>query len=224
MKKIYLILTAAVGMTITSCTSNDFLGEVDPNPQTVNDGSIRFGTGTKGITRADHIGADAADMLGEKFYVGGYKYDGTKYVTVFDNYKVEWDDNTAGTTTDNTSDWKYVGVTNPGFTGHISGEQTIKYWDYAASYYNYVAYSPGKGNTLIVSGTPSANQILATAIDPNTNALWTAAYTLQGSADDLAECYIADLITAKESGATSPDINYNNEACDGRFQRKLSSW
>ena len=109
----------------------------------------------------------------------------------------------------NTSDWKYVGLTNPGFADHISGAQTLKYWDYSASFYDYVAYSPGKGNTLIVSGDPSANQILATAIVPTT--LTTAAYTLKGTATDLAECYIADLITAKESGAASPDINYNNE-------------
>lgn len=211
MKKFYLILAAAVGMTITSCTSNDFLGEVDPNAQTIKDDAIHFGSSFKTMTRADHVGADAADMLGEKFYVGGYKWDGTasEYVTVFDNYLVQWGVNTAETTTDNTSDWRYVGLTNPGFADHVSGTQTIKYWDYAASYYNYVAYSPGKGNTLKVTGTPEVNEILATAIDPDN--LTTAAYTLQGSATDLAECYIADMITAKESGATSPDINYKNE-------------
>lgn len=207
MKK--MLFFAAIALAaLGSCTSDEFVGE--NNPQEANASEvINFGGSFKAITRADHVGADAADMLGQKFYVGGYKNNGSAYTPVFDNYKVEWDDNTAGTTTDNTSDWKYVGVTAPGFTDHISGSQTIKYWDYAASYYDFVAYSPGKGNTLIVTGTPSDNQILATAIAPST--LTTAAYTLQGSATDLAECYIADLITAKESGASSPDINYNNE-------------
>lgn len=207
-----LFLAAFAFMALASCTSDEFVGE-NTSPTTSNaDGAISFNSSSKTITRADHVGADAADMLGEKFYVGGYKNDGSAYTTVFDNYKVEWDDNTAGTTTDNTSDWKYVGVANPGFASHISGTQTIKYWDLAANYYDFVAYSPGKGNTLIVTssdGHPATNEILATAIDPTK--LATAAYTLQGSATDLAECYIADMVTAKESGASTPDINYRNE-------------
>ena len=204
-----LFLAALAFVAMASCTSDEFVGEnTSPTPSKT-DGAISFNSSSKTITRADHVGADAADMLGEKFYVGGYKNDGSAYTTVFDNYKVEWDDNTAGTTTDNTSDWKYVGVTNPGFAGHISGDQTIKYWDNAASFYDFVAYSPGKGNSIIVSGNPGSNEILATAIDPTT--LKTAAYTLQGSATDLSECYIADLVTAKESGASAPDISYRNE-------------
>ena len=177
------------------------------------DGSINFNLNVPSLTRADHVGADAADLLGEKFYVGGYKWDATasQYVTVFDNYKVEWEQNTAGKTTDNTSDWKYVGVTNPGFASHISGTQTLKYWDYAANFYDFVAYSPGKGNSLIVAaseGHPAANEILATAIAPTT--LTTAAYTLQGSATDLSECYIADLVTAKDGGS-GKDVDYKKE-------------
>jgi hypothetical protein len=208
MKKI-LLFAATVGMVLTSCTSNEYLGEIDPNAQAVNDGSIRFGGSFKAITRADHVGADAADMLGGKFYVGGYKNDGSDYTKVFDNYLVQWGANTAETTTDNTSDWRYVGLNALGFTGHVSGLQTIKYWDFAASYYDFVAYSPGKGNSIIITGDPGSNEILATPIVPTT--LTSAAYTLKGSAADLAECYIADLITAKESGASSPDINYNSE-------------
>ena len=201
---------AALAITaLVSCSESDYLGDEKPSSVSNDVGAISFNLNVPAITRADHVGADAADMLGENFYVGGYKYVGSAFVDVFDNYKVEWDDNTAGTTTDNTSDWKYVGVTAPGFTNHVTGTQTLKYWDYAASYYDFVAYSPGKGNSIVISGDPNSNQILATAIASST--LTTAAYTLQGSADDLAECYIADLITAKESGATTPDINYKDE-------------
>ena len=210
------LLFAAIALTaLASCSDNSFVGDESLLQGGANgDGSISFNLSTAAATRADHVGADAADMLGETFYVGGFKNDGTGltgYTTVFDNYKVEWEQNTAGKTTDNTSDWKYVGVTNPGFASHISGTQTIKYWDYAASYYDFVAYSPGKGNSLIVAaseGHPAANEILATAIAPTT--LTTAAYTLQGSATDLAECYIADLVTAKDGGS-GKDVDYKKE-------------
>ena len=209
------LLFAAIALTaLAGCSDNSFVGDESPQGSLTGDGSISFNLSTAAATRADHVGADAADMLGETFYVGGFKNDGTGltgYTTVFDNYKVEWEQNTAGKTTDNTSDWKYVGVTNPGFASHISGTQTIKYWDYAASYYDFVAYSPGKGNSLIVAaseGHPAANEILATAIAPTT--LTTAAYTLQGSATDLAECYIADLVTAKDGGS-GKDVDYKKE-------------
>ena len=220
MKKKNLLLAALAITALAGCSDDSFVGE-QTQQGTNEQETIGFSLNIPAITRTDHVGADAANMLGEKFYVGGYKWDPTagtgssgEYVTVFDNYLVQWGANTAGTTTDNTSDWKYVGVTNPGFADHVTGAQTLKYWDYSASYYDFVAYSPGNGNTLIVAsseGHPADNEILATAINPNTSALGTAAYTLQGSATDLAECYIADLITAKESGASAPDINYRAE-------------
>ncbi|MBE6254990.1 MAG: hypothetical protein E7105_05680 [Prevotella sp.] len=212
MKKKYFILAATAITMMVSCADEKFVGDENLLGAGNGEEAISFGSGFKTITRADHVGADAADLLGGKFYVGGYKNNGSAYTTVFDNYLVQWEANTAATTRDNTSDWKYAGLTNPGFADHISGAQTIKYWDYSASFYDYVAYSPGKGNTLLVAeseGHPTTNEILATAIAPTT--LTTAAYTLKGSATDLSECYIADLITAKESGAASPDINYNNE-------------
>ena len=208
MKKHLFIATALVALA--SCTSNDFVGEDTSSTTNQSEqAAIAFGTGVNSITRADHVGADAADLLGEKFYVAGFKNDGTNYTTVFDHYLLEWAANTAGTTTDNTSDWKYVGSTALGLDGHITGSQTIKYWDYAASYYDFVAFSAGKDNTIIASGDPSSKNILATAVVPTT--LTTAAYTLKGSAEDLANCYIADLVTAKKSGATTPDINYQDE-------------
>lgn len=204
------LLFAALALTaLAGCTEDTYTGDQSPQGSS-GDGSINFNLSTAAVTRADHVGADAADLLGGKFYVGGYKNDGSAYSTVFDNYLVQWGANTAGTTTDNTSDWKYVGLTPLGFTGHITtGAQTLKYWDFAASYYNFVAYSPGKDQSIIITGTPGSNEILATAIDQAN--LTTAAYTLQGSATDLGECYIADLITAVKSGASAPDVNYKDE-------------
>lgn len=208
MKK-QLFIAAAALLALVGCSSDDFVGDQSQQAASESGGVIGFNLNIPTVTRTDHVGADAANMLGGKFYVGGYKNDGSAYSTVFDNYLVQWGTNTAGTTTDNTSDWKYVGLTNPGFANHVSGAQTLKYWDNSASYYDFVAYSPGNGNSLIVSGSPSSNEILATAIAPTS--LTTAAYTLQGSTTDLTECYIADMITAKEYGATSPDINFRAE-------------
>ena len=213
MKKKNLLLAALAITALAGCSDDSFVGDQEALNAGINgNGEITFGSTFKAITRAgDHVGADAADLLGGKFYVGGYKHDGSAYSTVFDNYLVQWGANTAGTTTDNTSDWKYVGLTPLRF--HItSGDQTIKYWDFAASYYNFVAYSPGKDQSIIIAsseGHPTTNEILASAIDQNN--LETAAYTLQGSAVDLGECYIANLVTAKKSGASAPDINYKDE-------------
>lgn len=210
MKTKYFILAATAITMMASCADEKFVGDPTLQGAADGEGAISFGSGFKAITRADHVGADAADLLGGKFYVGGYKNDGSAYSTVFDHYLVQWGANTAGTTTDNTSDWRYVGLTPLGFTGHItSGDQTIKYWDFAASYYDFVAFSAGKNQSIIITGTPGTNEIKATAIDQEH--LTTAAYTLEGSATDLSECYIADLVTAIKSGATSPDVNYKAE-------------
>ena len=222
MKKIYLILAAAVGMTITSCTSNEYLGEMDPNAQTINDGSIRFGTATKGMTRADHVGADAASLLNNKFIVGGFKgtydYSGTPTVEnvtvatgkVFDNYIVQWGANTAGTTTSNTSDWEYVGITAAAPSGIAGNNQSIKYWDYTASQYDFIAYSTGNAS-IVTSGTAAeaiaASNVLVTAITPTTAK--TSAYTLAGKAEDLAKCYIADMVTVYKDGTDG--MHYQDE-------------
>ena len=212
MKKNYLLAIALAIMTMASCSDDNYVGDQEAlNSSGDGNGEISFGGGFKAITRADHVGADAADLLGGKFYVGGYKHDGTNYSTVFDHYLVQWGVNTAGTTADNTSDWKYVGLTPLGFTGHItSGAQTLKYWDFAANYYDFVAFSAGKDQSIIITGTPETNQILATAIDQAN--LMTAAYTLTGSATDLGESYIADLVTAVKSGAGSQQVNYKSES------------
>lgn len=196
MKKVYLILAAAVGMTITSCTTNDYLGDVN-NDQAINDGSIKIGAGFKALTRADHVGADAAAMLNKKFIVGGFKGDGTTMTQVFDNYTVEWEANTAGNTASNTSDWEYVGKT-PAPTSKISGAQTIKYWDYSASQYDFAAFSTGKVVTVNTEGTASAGVIVITPIAQKIESSQYKGprYLIKGFADDLAKCYISDLVTA----------------------------
>ena len=209
MKKFYLILAAAVGMTITSCTTNDFLGDVDPNAQAVvNDGSIRFGTATKGMTRADHVGADAAGLLGEQFVFAGQKTNATPASQlVFDQYYANWKANTANTTESNSNSWEYVGYTPYGVgnsaisTLPTGSTQTIKYWDYATKQYDFAAYSLGLGAD--DDDNPSTPNTHATATKIDMDNLTTAAYTLNGSVNELAACYISNLVTAYNRDAVN---------------------
>lgn len=193
MKKLFFLAAAITVMA--SCADEKFLGE-DPGTQPENgtDGAIMFGSGFKAVTRADHVGADAASLLNNKFIVGGFKGDGSTMTQVFDNYTVEWAENTAGKTTSNTSDWEYVGKT-PAATSKISGAQTIKYWDYSATQYDFAAFSTGDVATVNTSGTASDGVIVITPIKITSPYLGPS-YVIKGYAADLAKCYISDMVTA----------------------------
>ena len=188
MKKFYLVLAAVTGMTLASCTQNEYVGEVAT--QKAGSEAIGFGGGFKAVTR-DTYGADAASSLGNKFIVAGVKGDGTGtgQQDVFMSYSVEWEANTAGTTESNTADWEYVGKTN---NFNTSLAQAIKYWDFSATAYDFCAYSVGTGTTT-ATGTAISYADAA-----------TGAYTLTGSLDELAQCYITDMKTV-------PQANFKNE-------------
>lgn len=195
MKKIYLILAAALGMTFTSCTTNDYVGDVSPTSQEVNDGAIRFSTSSSALTRGDFTGAEAADKLKNQFVVGGFK--GSTSVattTVFDNYNVQYLTNTANTTESNTNNWEYVGLDPNSLTTITSaGKQTIKYWDYSAAQYDFIAYSLGGGTAT------------ATTITPSTATSSTGgAYTITGTTEQLSKVYIADLATVLKANYNQP--------------------
>ncbi len=143
MKK-YLIF-AASALALASCSSDDFLGE---NPGTAQNATtaINFGGEAGKITRGttSNEGTDPVKLNGQ-FKVYGVKKVGDFWQRVFKDYSVWYD---ANNTTSNTNGWEYVGKKNT--TGHGIGnitlngpeDQTIKYWDYSASEYNFVAGSP----------------------------------------------------------------------------------
>lgn len=196
MKK-YLFF-AASALALASCSSDDFVGDNSGNLHGTTNGEIAFAGGTAKITRAgNHVGADAAELLGKKFIVAGFKgeklNDGIVTNKVFDHYTVEWKANTAGTTADNTSDWRYVGLQPQTGLATVTGDQTIKYWDYSTGQYDYIAFSTGTAN-LVTETEPTNGEVKVTKVDA-TKAK-TAAYTIKGTAVDLSNCYIADLITA----------------------------
>ncbi|MBR6893390.1 MAG: hypothetical protein IKN15_09160 [Bacteroidaceae bacterium] len=199
MKKNLLIIAAIASATLVSCSNEEFGGE-EIVPITTEEVPIDFGSYFKAMTRADVEGAAAADLLGNKFVVSGYKGNETKTVgsIVFDNYKVVWNENSAHTTASNSSNWEYVGVTpikhaiDNGITA-----QKIKYWDFSKDQYDFIAWSTGKKEA-IFEGTPGTDQVLVSAITPGTAT--TKAYTFSGTADALSQCYIADLVTVNKTG------------------------
>lgn len=211
MKKVLFFATALIALA--SCTNNDFVGDAPTPTSQDTQGAIVFGSGLNTPTRANHVGADAANLLNNKFIVSGFKGAGpvtattTATGTVFDNYVVNWTANTAATTESNTSDWEYVGITAVAPSKLAGNAQSIKYWDYSADQYDFIAYSTGTA-TAITTGTPTDGQVLVSAINPATAT--TAAYTIQGATADLKNCYIADMVTAYKDGADATN-KYQSE-------------
>lgn len=206
MKKSYLIMAAIASLAFVSCSNEEFSGELDPGIYGQKAREISFGTATKGLTRSDLTGADAAAKLGNNFVVEGVKSNGTINGTaenlVFDHYNVNFQESSANTTTSNTAGWEYVAQEKHAHAGIAT--QSIKYWDYLLSQYDFIAYSKGTlANNAIYTGTPSTGQVLMSKIDfsklngvKTNNEITDGAYTLTGDAAGLSEVYIADLVTA----------------------------
>lgn len=165
MKK-YIFLAASV-LTLASCSSDDFMGDTPgSNPSAATAKEISFSGEAGKTTRAGELKDDkAATALGNNFVVFGTKNVDNTDKTVYNNYTVAF----------NNSKWDYVGTFN-------NKAQSIKYWDYSASKYDFIAYSLGKGTTKAI---PSS--------------ITSTGYTLTGSTDALAGCYIADKVTVEKA-------------------------
>ena len=204
MKK--LLFFAAAITVMASCTNDNVVGESPEFPVSGDMKPVSFGSFAAATTRADYTGADAAAKLGNNFVVEGIKWDGgtSTQETVFDHYNVNYVDGTANTTNSNTAGWEYVAQTKHDLAGIAA--QSIKYWDYAKSQYDFIAFSAGTA-TPVYTGTPNDGEVLYTAITPATMTSATGgAYTVKGKAVDLAKVYIADLKTAYRD-----DNDYQNE-------------
>ena len=193
-KKLFFAAVAIVALA--SCADNEFVGEVSPNSKTDGTNAIEFNTGAKTVTRSGEIyGAAAASLLNGNFVVEGIKAipvanSTPNIVEVFDNYNVNWENNSANTTASNSANWEYVGQSILSGKTAIQ-EQTIKYWDFAASYYDFWAYSLGGGEATVA------------ALNPD-----NYSYTIQGSKENLAKVYISDLVTVYPPGSSAA-INGN---------------
>ena len=212
MKK-YLFI-AASALALASCSSEDFVGTEGGNVDNGANKAINFAGETGKTTRAANgtkKDAEAAKLLGGKFYVLGTKGTlpaGSPTTTkVFDNYQVAWEQNTAGTTSDNTNDWKYAGLDFVGLNTSHTGTQTIKYWDYSVPQYDFIAYSIGDNKLVTNEKELEKDKVLGTTIvTPNVNNdnVYTS-YTLKATTiDDLKECYYTDVTTVEKNNYKQP--------------------
>lgn len=204
MKKNILLATALAITTLAGCTDDSFVGDQSLKEANGSGGAITFNMGTPAVTRA--TGSDAADLLNNNFVVYGYKTVSSSPQVVFDNYQVNWVNNTAGTTESNSANWEYVsyknlpnGVgTNTGVTAFAATttgdpnnsagvDQSIKYWDFSATAYDFFAYSLGDGSS-------STTWAKASALNKTGYGTSSAnpGYTLEGTQAQLGTCYISN--------------------------------
>lgn len=193
-------IAAASALALASCSSDDFLGEIQGNEQNGATSAINFGGDTGKITRATSTGNAAADLLENNFVVVGFKGSKTdaanNEVYAFDHYNVNFG-GSAFSTESNRAGWEYVNQnmevkgTEPAKSLATSGasQQTIKYWDHSCASYDFIAFSMGKKDAASKYATP-------TSVDKAN--LATAAYTLSGNVNTLSECYISDMKTVTE--------------------------
>ncbi len=172
-KYLFFIATA---LTIASCSSDEFVGVDNADAQKR---AIVFSGATPNPQRAQKTGSEAASLLGNQFCVYGTKTVGTDTYNVFAQNGLSATDNTpyyawydGATSSSNTSGWEYVGVTGTTYAGgvNLTTDQTIKYWDYAATAYDFIAYTSNGGTVSNVTmdgfkftGTPTQLQSLKVA-------------------------------------------------------------
>ena len=210
MKK-YLFI-AASALALASCSSEDFVGTEGGNVETSANKAINFGGNAGKISRATSNTGTVAQMLDGQFKIYGVKkVSDTQLVTVYKDYLV-WDVADKATTS-NTKGWEYVGTngtTNLG-TGKISltNDQTIKFWDYSASEYHFVAGSPINAFKFNVPVTAQSKNIESATISGLAGHI-TA--NESGAALKTNPVYIADPKVVKKS-------NYN-EAVVFSFKRQ----
>lgn len=210
-------IAAASALALASCSSDDFLGEIQGNEQNGATSAINFGGDTGKITRDPSTGKTAAELLENNFVVVGFKGSKTDAanndVYAFDHYNVNFKDGSAFSTESNRAGWEYVNQdmtvkgTEPAASLAQSGasQQTIKYWDHSCASYDFIAFSMGKG----------AASKYATPTHVDKGHLKDTAYTLSGNVNTLSECYISDMKTVTEP-------NYNKTSVSMSFRHLAS--
>lgn len=209
-------IAAASTLALASCSSDDFLGEIQGNEQNGATSAINFGGDTGKITRATETGATAAGLLENNFVVVGFKGNKTDAANnenyAFDHYNVNFKDGSAFSTESNRAGWEYVNQdmkvkgADKSLAQSGATQQTIKYWDHSCESYDFIAFSMGKKDAASKYATP-------THVDKDN--LATAAYTLSGNVNTLSECYISDMKTVTEP-------NYNDASVSMSFRHLAS--
>ena len=206
MKKNYLLAVALALTAMVGCTDESFVGDQGLKEANEGVGAISFGFDVPMSTRAE--GAAAATKLHSQFIVWGEKNetDETEATTasgklVFPNYKVTYTANTAYTTTSNTKDWEYVGLSYGAENANVkikgtavtTDVQTIKYWDYGATSYTFTAVSALPAD---ISGA----KVIINKVAAGTTDQYDKGYTVTVTdMADLSSLYFADRVNIEKT-------------------------
>ncbi len=157
-----IALIGLIGLIVTSCRKSSEAIEPEPEPEPVNtEVAISF-SGQEGESQDVTRAGQPLNELGiTSFKVWGYKNDGydsstgnyTTYQRVFPGFTVSYGANTAYTSTSNTNNWEYVGIT---------ADQTVKYWDWGAKAYRFFGAAPVNG-AYLVTYAPSGDDVTFSA-------------------------------------------------------------
>lgn len=193
----YVYILTFVSLLVASCSSDDYLG----NKEDINgDTPVSFGGETGKMTRAYQVGAIAAGTLNNSFVVYGYKTTNDVKSTVLDYYSMHYSDGTAHTTLSNTDGWEYVGFAPNMLTSlPYSSVQSIKYWDFGASTYDFVAFSVAGTSTQVKTKDESSTAGKLYVSPLNQEYLTSAAYTVEGSTNDIVNLFFSDRVTADKT-------------------------
>ena len=196
--KHYLLAIVATAAAFASCAHDDF--PVIVRHDGADSLAIGFSSNAKAVTRASH--EESAALLGNSFLVYGTNTDAGVTSPVFDNYVVDYGAGTAGTSSTNAYDWEYVGKISK--KGAV---QSIKYWDFSASRYDFVAVS-GLPATTLLTNTEGGLRIHL------------------NNADEAANIYIANRVTATPTAqaatATTPATEAYKNTIRFEFRRLTS--
>ena len=125
------------------------------------------------VTRATSLHDEGIDV----FTVWGYKNMDAEYTTsglqtVIPGYTVNWQGNSANTTTTNSNGWDYILSSEP--------EQTIKYWDWSATAYRFFGVTGTEGTDYEATRTNGDYEISITATDEATTSYFSALWFSTG--------------------------------------------
>lgn len=229
MKKNYLLAVALALTAMVSCTDESFVGDQGLKEANEGVGAISFNLNVPTVTRADKTGSDAATDLNGKFYVWGIKNEATDLKNaasagnlVYNNYVVEWTDNSAMTSTSNTEGWEYVGKTPSAAeiacitTNGGDVAQTIKYWDWGAADYTFYAFTANPSDLNATVGSAKVQVAKTTSVTGDGETVYDKGYTVTLAAGaDLDKLYFSERVNILKS--TEPNATNTNRQADNTY-------
>ena len=192
-----LITAALLATLLAGCASDALVAPEETAEPLAEAEAIGFGSIARAKTRVSH--EESAALLGNKFWVYGTKTKGTDVSPVFDNYLVEYTASSAGSTATNTHDWEYAGKVSK--KGAVQG---VKYWDFSAERFDFVA-ATGLAADELIKNTTDGVRVNITDVDAMT------------------KIYVADRITATPTAqaatATTPATSAYKDVVQFQFRR-----